>query len=115
MDSKLVKIVMGVFIFTLSACSTGVKRGSVVMKINDDEAHVGIGKNEVAPGDHLQLFNNVCTGGGGGKERTGDRVCRKVPHGHGEVVQVINDDYSIVKFPPGTKFAEGDTLEKHAH
>lgn len=114
MSSKLIKIVIGASILTLSACSTGVKRGSVVMKVSDEEAHVGIGKNEVKPGDHLQLYNNVCTGGGG-KDRAGDRICRKVSQGHGEVVEVLNDDYSVVKFPPGTKFTEGDTLEKHGH
>lgn len=87
------------------------------MKVGENEAHVGMGKIDVSVGDHVELYRNVCTGSassgreGGG----GDRTCRKEPTGHGEVTQVLNEDYSVVKFPSGTKFAEGDTLEKHAH
>jgi hypothetical protein len=74
MNSKWIAVVaMGLF----TGCSSTTKRGSVVMKISDEEAHVSIGE--------------------------------------GEVTQVLGKDYSVVKFPSGTRFSEGDTLEKHAH
>ena len=35
--------------------------------------------------------------------------------GHGEISQILNDHYSAVTFPEGTKFSEGDVVEKHTH
>lgn len=105
-------------IIALTGCASGgVKRGQVVMKTSGDEAHVGFGSTDVNVGDHVELYHNECTretvgkNGGGG----GTRSCTKVGTGHGEVTQIINGDYSLVKFAPGTKFTEGDTVEKHAH
>lgn len=102
-----------------SACAS-TRRGSVVMKISDSQAHVGMGKGDVSVGDHVQLYQNVCPpkraagrSGDGADANAGS--CRKEPRGHGEVVQLLGDDYSVVKFPPDTQFSEGDTLEKHAH
>ena len=99
---------------SLMACSTsGIKRGSVVMKMGET-AHVSMGKADVSAGDHIQLYQNVCTPAG--KAGAGsDRSCRKEEKGHGEITQVLNDDYSVVQFPEGTKFSEGDTVEKHPH
>lgn len=97
----------------VSCASGGVKRGSVAMKISDNQAHVGMGGKEVKVGDHLVLYRNECTGGAG--KDSADRECRKVEAGHGEVSKILSNDYSAVTFPDGTKFTEGDTLEKHAH
>lgn len=97
----------------VSCASGGVQRGSVAMKISDSTAHVGIGGKEVKVGDHLVLYRNECSGGAG--KDTADRTCQKIETGHGEVTQILNNDYSTVTFPAGTKFSEGDTLEKHAH
>ena len=104
------------FAALLVSCASGggVKRGSVAMKVSDNIAHVGMGGSEVKVGDHLVLYRNECTGGGSGKDRA-DRACKKVETGHGEVSQILSNDYSAVTFPTGTKFSEGDTLEKHAH
>lgn len=97
----------------VSCASGGVKRGSVAMKISDNTAHVGMGGSDVKVGDHLVLYRNECTGGAG--KDIADRSCRKVETGHGEVSQILSNDYSAVTFPAGTKFTEGDTLEKHPH
>ncbi len=103
-------------LLTFAACASGTKRGSVVMKISENEAHVGMGQNDVNVGDHIELYRNVCTGSSRGKDGGGgERACKKEPAGHGEVTQVLNEDYSVVKFPDGTRFGEGDTLEKHGH
>lgn len=98
----------------LSACAT-THRGSVVMKVNDTEAHVGMGQKELNVGDHIQLYHNACTGVGGGRSGMNNRICKKEFTGHGEVTQLLNDDYSVVKFPQGISFSEGDTIEKHTH
>jgi hypothetical protein len=95
----------------ISACSTMTHRGVIAMKINNDEAHVGMGSSDLSLGDHVELYHNECKG----SARTNDPSCEKVSNGHGEVTRIINENYSVVKFPSGTKFSEGDTVEKHAH
>lgn len=123
------KIIMNLsclFLVSLAAvgcAGSGVKRGVVAMKISDTEAHVGMGSDELNVGDHVELYHNICTGGGGGaraiREGSGGpgspRTCTKKEVGHGEVTQVLSKDYSIVKFPAGTDFSEGSIIEKHAH
>ena len=105
-------IVFGLFIF--SGCASSVHRGVVAMKINDREAHVGIGAKEIAVGEHIELYRNECESSSVGEKRIRS-VCKKVPGGHGTVTEILNDDYAVVQFPEGTKFSEGDTLEKHSH
>ena len=108
------KAVLGLLVLGLAGCATGgIKRGHVVMKMSEDEAHVALGAGEVQVGDHVELYHHQCAPIGAIK--TGIRECKKVEAGHGNVTQVLNPDYSIVKFPQGTKFAEGDTVEKHQH
>ena len=96
-------------------CASQTHRGVIAMKISDTEAHVGVGTSEVSPGDHVELYRNVCTGGGSRKTGGSALQCRKESLGHGEVTRTLNPDYSVVQFPAGTKFSEGDTVEKHAH
>jgi len=58
----------------------------------------------------------LVTAGGGGIKSDGElRHCKKVSTGHGDVIELYDADYSVVKFPKGTKFSEGDTIEKHRH
>ena len=100
--------------------ATSHHRGTVAMKMTDTEAHVGLGIDEVNEGDDVELFKNICTdsaGGSGDRMKGGTtlRSCRKEKAGHGTVAKVLGADYSIVKFPEGTKFSEGDVVEKHIH
>lgn len=96
-------------------CASSIQRGVVAMKISDQEAHVGIGADELAVGDHVELYHNECQSYPLGEKGRSARSCKKVPYGHGEVIELLNKDYSVVKFPAGTKFSEGDTIEKHGH
>ena len=96
----------------LAGCSTMTHRGVVAMKINDSEAHVGAGDGVLQLGDHVELYRNQC--GPRGKADI-DRTCLKKSTGHGTVTQIINQDYSVVKFDNGVIFSEGDMIEKHAH
>lgn len=109
MKTKIFIIPLLAVIF--SGCATGVKRGVVAMKVNSDEAHVGIGSREVSVGDHVELYRNICKA----THATGPQGCQKKSFGHGEVTELLNEDYAVVKFPAGTDFKEGDTIEKHAH
>ena len=107
------KLVSVIFAVALAGCATtnshDTMRGSVVMKINASDAHVCLGQGEVAAGDQVTLFHNVCT--------TGDKVtplerCHREAVGKGQVVEVLNSHYSVVRFPAGTTFQEGDTVER---
>ena len=95
----------------VSGCATGFHRGVVAMKVDEETAHVGINKEEVNVGDHVQLFSNQCTSG----PRGSNRKCVKIPKGHGDVVEILGEHYVSVKFEKGVQFNEGDFIEKHGH
>ncbi len=108
-------LISALSILVFAGCASSIKRGHVVMKTSDTDAHVAMGNGEVSVGDHVELYHNRCVPVGSGGKGGGSRECQKVSGGHGEVTNVINGDYSTVKFPEGTQFSEGDTIEKHAH
>ncbi|MES3038378.1 MAG: hypothetical protein V4736_10770 [Bdellovibrionota bacterium] len=113
---KMKSTIVVLSLVALGGCATGgVKRGHVVMKMSDDEAHVAMGAGEVKVGDHVQLYRNQCSTTGAGIKGDPKQTCKKIGVGHGEVTAALNNDYSTVKFPDGTKFSEGDTIEKHGH
>ena len=107
MKSKL--LVSIAIVSILSACATGFHRGVVGMKIDESNAHVGLDKDEVKAGDHVELYGNECRGA------KDNRSCKKVSKGHGTVTEILSDNYVSVKFEPGVTFQEGDFVEKHAH
>jgi len=81
-------------------------RGAVVMKIDPMTAHVCLGNGEVAVNDRVRLYRNVC-------EPSGRRsVCKKTPLADGKVTDLLDEHYSVVTFPVGTTFEEGNTVEK---
>jgi hypothetical protein len=113
---KIQMLVLAAGLLFLAGCTTGgVRRGQVVMKTSENTAHVAMGAGEVKVGDHVELYHNQCTGGGSSKTQQAPRECKKIGGGHGEVVEVLSPDYSTVKFPTGTEFTEGDTIEMHVH
>ena len=91
-------------------------RGSVVMKATDTDAHVCLGQGEVKTGDIVRLFRNVCVdpraSANNGHVSPGN-MCHREKEADGVVVSVFNEHYSLVRFPAGTPFTEGDTVEKH--
>ena len=97
----------------LSGCAHSVMRGSVAMKTSENEAHVCMGKGEVAAGDRVTLYQNVCVGKGGNRSGgAGGGSCEKKEVGMGSVQEVLNEHYSVVKFDQGVKFEEGSFVEK---
>ena len=97
----------------ISGCATGhdTMRGSVVMKIDPTTAHVCLGNDEVAVNDHVRLFRNVCKQRGAGSGASVS-VCTKETIADGTVTQLLDQHYSVVTFPAGTTFEEGNTIEK---
>ena len=93
-----------------TGCATGhtTMRGSVVMKIDSTTAHVCLGNGEVAMNDHVRLFKHVCQPSVGNYRA----VCTKETVADGTVTQLLDDHYSVVAFPAGTTFDEGNTIEK---
>lgn len=105
------KMVLVALALVMSSCASQLHRGVIAMKINDNTAHVGLSKNEVTVGDHVELYGNKCTGSAKNTERS----CEKVSKGHGVVTQILNDNYASVQFDNGVAFQEGDFIEKHSH
>ncbi|MEO6098153.1 MAG: hypothetical protein ABIW76_21805 [Fibrobacteria bacterium] len=90
--------------FTITGCAAHSRmRGSVAMKVSDQEAHVCLGNTEVAVGDKLSVYKNDCPS----KQR-----CKKIRLGEAKVTQVLDEHYSVVQFDPGVVFEEGTLVEK---
>ena len=109
--SQTLKSVLFFIALLSSACASQPHRGVVAMKIDDSTAHVALQRNEVTVGDHVELYGNNCLREFGNRDYT----CEKVSKGHGIVTQILNDNYTAVKFDPGVAFKEGDYIEKHMH
>lgn len=98
-------------IATTTGCAGGhaVMRGSVVMKIDPTTAHVCLGTGEVKVNDRVRLYSNVCTPRTQGDGR---HACRRETIAEGKVIELLDEHYSVVAFPAGTTFAEGNTVER---
>lgn len=91
-------------------CAHGFMRGSVAMKVNEQEAHVCLGDNEVKAGDRVNLFRNQCNKIVG-KVGAND-PCHKIKIGEGTVTRTLDEHYSVVKVDSGVSFEEGTVVEK---
>ncbi len=104
----------------LGACATrgaheGTHRGSVVMKMENGEAHVCLGNTQVQTGDSVTLIRHECKSRRlGGKNGGVDIECTPKTLGVGTVVKVYDQHYSVAKFPEDLGFKEGDIVEKTA-
>lgn len=99
-------------LFVAGCAHHSTMRGTVAMKVSDDEAHVCMGDNEVKAGDKVALFKNVCKGTSSGRQAADNRTCEKKKIGDGEVTRTLNEHYSVVKVTPGVAFDEGTVVEK---
>ena len=97
------------------ASTAGVRRGVIVMKTSSNEAHASLGSDEVEVGDHVDLYKNNCPPPFAPRGGQGPRKCTKEGKGHGEIIEVINENYSVVRFSDEVQFKEGDVLEKKIH
>lgn len=96
----------------MTGCS-GIHRGVVVMKIDDNISHVCLDKGEVQVGDSVRVFRNVCEQKFPGRSgRQNPPVCKKEQLGNGKVTEILNEHYSVVSVPTGVDVKEGDVVEK---
>jgi hypothetical protein len=107
---KTKSIFTAIAALTLVGCAHGNMRGTVAMKTSDNEAHVCLGDNEVRVGDKLSLFNSVCKKSV--QRQHGESWCTKKYVGDAEIVQLLNQHYSVAKVAPGVLFQEGTIVEK---
>lgn len=84
----------------------------VEMKINDREAHVSLGSNDVNVGDRVRLFRHVCPAGYGVVTQMEARVnCGKELVGEGVISEVLSARYSVARFSEGVRIEEEDIIE----
>lgn len=100
--------------FFASGCAHQIMRGSVVMKIDDQTAHVCLGKGEVEVGDRVAVYESRCGRGSGGVYTNAPYPwdCQLVRVGDGRVIETLNDHYSVVRLGPGVAAREGQIIEK---
>jgi hypothetical protein len=98
----------------VSCASHSTMRGSVVMKMSPDSAHVCLGHGEVKEGDRVTAYKHVCVNNQTDRSSRSNLnpVCKKEKLGSGVVVKTLNDHYSEVKFDSGVQFEEGTSVEK---
>jgi hypothetical protein len=91
----------------LLSCAHPMPHGTIAMKISDEVGHAAL--HDVSRGDKVALMMNECEQGvspTGGEDR-----CKEKTLAEGVVSRVINNHYSEVRFPAGTKLAEGQMIE----
>ncbi len=114
--SNLLRVFVTVVVVSLlTSCAAAVHRGSIAMKINNNEAHVCLGKGEVVVGDKIKIFRNVCSTKGytGTKPGLSSRsFCVKKLIGSATITEVLNNHYSIAKIENSVEYREGDIVEK---
>lgn len=109
----IIRVILLTAAMALSDCAHSQK-GTVTMKVSDEEAHVGLGANDVHPGDRIEIYGPCLSP----KQRWAnpDSVelggCNRAKLGEATIARVLNKDYSIVKVDPGVHFDEGALIRK---
>ena len=106
-----IKLVMLAGICFVIGCAHGTVRGTVAMKISDQEAHVCMGENEVKAEDKVVLYKNVCKTRANKQDPVFMR-CEKVRIGDGLVTKTLNEHYSVIRVNAGVPFEEGTIVER---
>lgn len=108
-----IKIGILVLSGVVGSAYAAVVRAPVAMKINDTEAHICVGKEEVKVGDKFTAFKNECKRAQGGKAMTEGfgETCKKVKLGDATIKQLLNEHYALLTFEPGVKFDERSFVE----
>ena len=103
----MTKTILTVILFMLSSCTISNHKGSVVMKINNTEAHIYMENNQVELGSRIALVRKIC-------KKEWFRVpetCIDKRMTEGTVTKLLNDHYSVVKFDNDVNIVEGDYIE----
>jgi hypothetical protein len=101
-------LLMSVASILFVGCAPSVHR-TVGMKISERIAHVSLGENEVKPGDEITLYRNICSELTSKDPRRSN--CERTKIGKGVITELLNNHYSVAKFPEDVFFREGDLVE----
>jgi hypothetical protein len=83
-------------------------RGSVTSTMNEQEGQVRLGRNEVKSGDRVALYDNDCSRSTlESLSSAYEPPCRRVKVGEGQITQVLDERYSVVKADPGITLKKG--------
>lgn len=95
----------------LSACASRheLMRGSVALKVNESNGIVCTEPYHTNVGDHLFLYNNVCSKEGIPDKR-GSAVCKLVKEGEVEITKILNEHYAEFKTLSSINFEEGSII-----
>ncbi len=110
---KKLSFVFALIAVSMNGCTHSLMRGSVAMKVSDQEGYVCLGDNDLKVGDKVAIFRQDCT-----TPHTGRPVsvytpyCKKIKLGSGEVTSLINEHYSVVRAPTNIVLQEGMIIEK---
>ncbi len=108
---KLVSLVSIAALF--GGCASHVGRGVIAMPINDREAHVCVGKNEVEIGEKVSVIKNRCGPLTPGlRNRAGRQTpCSREKIGTGVITEKLNEHYAVVNFDKPIRTQKGDEVE----
>lgn len=99
----------------LVGCVHTYMRGTVAMKVDENHAHVCLGKGSVKLGQKIVFYDNECDEGVVETEAGGAQVdsasCKMKKLGYGTITKVLNNHYSTVKLDKEFKFKEGQLVE----
>lgn len=106
-------LITGVLVFAAIGCAHAPhQKGSVVMVEKKGLAHICLGSEEVKVGDAVSLFNHECTEIPGGRASRSSKSCTKTLAGRGEIIDVIDQHYSTVRYPDNLSIRIGSSVEK---
>ncbi len=94
----------------LFSCAMAPRRGVIAKKMSNNEAHVTLGREEVATGDRVTLFKSVCEMIGGRKGEA--YYCYKTKVGTGRISELLGASFSTVILDGSATFDEGTFVEK---
>lgn len=113
LEPRLGLISLGLVLLLGTAACTSVRPGVVRMKVDDTTAHVALEQGQAEVGDSIALIESRCPRGPTPTRtrKPASDKCRRVVVGIGAVTELLNDQYSVVKFPSGLTFEEGDAVQ----
>ena len=95
------------------ACTSAHPHGRVVMKLDDRTAHVELPPGSVGAGDAVALVELRCPDKVVRRRHSPPDGCDTLVRGAGTVTKVLSDKYTVVEFPKGLSFKEGDVVHPY--
>ena len=103
---------ISIFLFSC-ASKHGSMRGTVALKISDENGVVCNEPDQIKVGDRYSIYNNECT-----KEKMDDEwarttkvFCKLKKTGEVEITKLLNDHYAEFKTLSSIKFNEGSIIK----